>query len=114
MRRLPVVALALICISAIPLLAQSAPDQSGTPSAPIVRQKPARTTAPKPAAANPKFAAKPESLVPLTDRERALQVLDRFTFGPRPGDVDHVLAMGVDKWFDQQLNPSPAIRALSQ
>ena len=42
---------------------------------------------------------------PLTDRERALQMLDRFTFGPRPGDVDHVLAMGADKWFEQQLNP---------
>ena len=30
---------------------------------------------------------------------------DRFTFGARPGDVDRVLAMGGDKWFEQQLNP---------
>jgi uncharacterized protein (DUF1800 family) len=45
------------------------------------------------------------SLVPLSERERAVQVLGRFTFGPRPGDVDHVLAVGVDKWFEQQLNP---------
>jgi uncharacterized protein (DUF1800 family) len=104
MRRLPVVALAL-CISTVPLLAQSAPEQGGAPAAPIVRQKPAKTSATKPAAAKPQPAAKPEPLVPLTDHERALQVLDRFTFGPRPGDVDRVLTMGVDKWFEQQLNP---------
>ena len=34
-----------------------------------------------------------------------MQLLDRFTFGPRPGDVDRVMAMGADKWFEQQLNP---------
>jgi uncharacterized protein (DUF1800 family) len=44
-------------------------------------------------------------VVPLTGRERAVQVLDRFTFGARPGDVDRVMAMGVDKWFEQQLTP---------
>ena len=32
-------------------------------------------------------------------------MLDRFTFGARPGDVDHVMAVGADKWFEQQLNP---------
>jgi uncharacterized protein (DUF1800 family) len=37
--------------------------------------------------------------------ERVLQVLNRFTFGPRPGDVAAVRAMGVKKWFEQQLNP---------
>ncbi len=42
---------------------------------------------------------------PLTERERAVQLVDRFTFGARPGDVDRVLAMGEDKWIDQQLNP---------
>jgi uncharacterized protein (DUF1800 family) len=39
------------------------------------------------------------------DRQRALHALDRLTYGPRPGDVDAVLAMGVDKWIDQQLHP---------
>jgi uncharacterized protein (DUF1800 family) len=104
MRGIPVVALALIFISVVPLEAQSAPEQSATP-APIVRQKPAKTAAAKSAATKLQPAAKPETLVPLTDRERALQVLDRFTYGPRPGDADRVLAMGVDKWFEQQLNP---------
>jgi uncharacterized protein (DUF1800 family) len=53
-----------------------------------------------------KAAAKPVALTPLTPRERVVQLLDRFTFGPRPGDVDRVLALGADKWVDQQLNPA--------
>jgi uncharacterized protein (DUF1800 family) len=41
---------------------------------------------------------------------RILHALNRFTFGPRPGDVDAVRAMGpgntgLDKWFDAQLHP---------
>jgi uncharacterized protein (DUF1800 family) len=43
---------------------------------------------------------------PLTEQERVLQALNRLTFGPRPGDVAAVEAMGLDKWIDQQLNPS--------
>ena len=38
-------------------------------------------------------------------RKRAAHALNRLTFGPRPGDVDHVLAMGVDKWIEEQLHP---------
>ena len=41
----------------------------------------------------------------MDERQRALHVLDRFTFGPRPGEVDRVAALGVDQWFDEQLNP---------
>jgi uncharacterized protein (DUF1800 family) len=44
-------------------------------------------------------------LVPLTERERAVQLLDRFTFGARPGDVDRVMAVGTQNWFEQQLIP---------
>src|ERR1035441_7389237 len=95
------IALAVIFISMIPLLAQ---DDAPAPDA---RQKAtAKTFAARGKAATPKpEASKAAPLVPLTERERILQVLDRFTFGPRPGDVDRVLAMGVDKWFEQQLNP---------
>ncbi len=67
--------------------------------APIVRPRPPYKG--KAALAPPKA----EALTPLTERERAEQMLDRFTFGARPGDVDHVLAIGVDKWFEQQLSP---------
>ena len=41
----------------------------------------------------------------LEERQRAMHALNRFTFGPRPGDVDAVMRMGVDKWFDRQLHP---------
>jgi len=42
----------------------------------------------------------------MDTRQQAMHALNRLTFGPRPGDVDRVMAMGVDKWIDQQLNPS--------
>jgi uncharacterized protein (DUF1800 family) len=41
----------------------------------------------------------------LQGDERILQALNRFTFGPRPGDLDAVRAMGLDAWFEQQLHP---------
>jgi uncharacterized protein (DUF1800 family) len=48
----------------------------------------------------------PTSAVTQMDRQkRAVHALNRLTFGPRPGDVDHVMAIGVDKWIDQQLHP---------
>jgi uncharacterized protein (DUF1800 family) len=37
--------------------------------------------------------------------ERVLHVLNRFTFGARPGDVQAVRGMGVKEWFEWQLNP---------
>ena len=41
----------------------------------------------------------------MDEQKQAVHALNRLTFGPRPGDVDHVLAIGVDKWIDQQLHP---------
>ena len=35
-----------------------------------------------------------------------MHALNRFTFGPRPGDVGAVQAMGLDRWFEQQLHPA--------
>jgi uncharacterized protein (DUF1800 family) len=40
-----------------------------------------------------------------TEQKRAVQALNRLTFGPRPGDVQQVMAMGVDRWIDLQLHP---------
>jgi uncharacterized protein (DUF1800 family) len=37
--------------------------------------------------------------------QQIIQALNRLTFGPRPGDVLKVRAMGLDKWIDQQLHP---------
>ncbi len=41
----------------------------------------------------------------LTERERALHALNRLAFGPRPGDVDRVAALGWQAWARQQLDP---------
>ena len=41
----------------------------------------------------------------LDEQKRAVHALNRLTFGPRPGDVQRVAAMGVDKWIDLQLHP---------
>ncbi len=48
----------------------------------------------------PKF---PYKKAGLTDRQAAAHLLNRFTFGPKPGQVDEVLKMGLEKWFVQQL-----------
>jgi uncharacterized protein (DUF1800 family) len=37
--------------------------------------------------------------------ERILHALNRLTFGPRPGDLETVRAMGLDNWFKSQLHP---------
>jgi uncharacterized protein (DUF1800 family) len=37
--------------------------------------------------------------------KRAVHALNRLTFGPRPGEVQQVMAMGVDRWIDLQLHP---------
>ncbi len=57
----------------------------GWGQAPVVRGKPKLPA-----------LAREAPLVPLTERERAVQMLDRFTFGARPGDVERVLALGPD------------------
>jgi uncharacterized protein (DUF1800 family) len=46
-----------------------------------------------------------KSATELEGRKRALHALNRLTFGPRPGDVEKVESMGLDKWIEQQLHP---------
>ena len=42
----------------------------------------------------------------LRGDERILHALNRFTFGPRTGDLEAVRKMGLDQWFDEQLRPA--------
>lgn len=77
-------ALLLVFISPIGL-AQNAKDQKG-------RVKGSHTTQ-----AN---AAKS-----LTEEQRVIHLLDRITFGSRPGDVGRVMKMGWEKYLDEQLHP---------
>jgi uncharacterized protein (DUF1800 family) len=56
------------------------------------------------AAAATKKAVVP-SVQQIESDQRALHALNRFTFGPRPGDVAAVREIGVKAWFERQLNP---------
>src|SRR5688572_4375385 len=42
----------------------------------------------------------------LTEEQKILHVLNRLGFGPRPGDVERVKAVGLQKYIEQQLNPA--------
>jgi uncharacterized protein (DUF1800 family) len=39
----------------------------------------------------------------LSERQAAAHLLNRFAFGPRPGEVDVAVKMGLDRWFEGQL-----------
>jgi uncharacterized protein (DUF1800 family) len=41
----------------------------------------------------------------LTADQQIIHALNRLTFGPRPGDIAQVRAIGLDKWIDLQLHP---------
>ena len=41
----------------------------------------------------------------LTADQQAAQAVSRLTFGPRPGEVERVIAMGTDRWIERQLDP---------
>ena len=72
----------------------SAAQQATDPSQPPANAK-----------SRPNYAPSSES-VQLRGDERILQALNRFTFGPKPGDLEAVRTMGLDNWFDQQLRPA--------
>ncbi|MGO4210347.1 DUF1800 domain-containing protein [Terriglobus sp. 2YAB30_2] len=41
----------------------------------------------------------------IAAQDRARYALSRFTFGPRPGEIEAVEKTGLERWFDQQLHP---------
>ena len=45
------------------------------------------------------------SAMQMDAHRRAIHALNRLAFGPRPGDVEKVAQMGVDKWIELQLHP---------
>jgi uncharacterized protein (DUF1800 family) len=42
----------------------------------------------------------------LTEDQAILHALDRLAYGPRPGDVERIRKMGLEKWVDKQLDPN--------
>jgi len=47
----------------------------------------------------------PAKPLELSEHDKALHALERLTFGPRPGDIEKVVSIGLDQWLEQQLNP---------
>src|SRR5262249_2969425 len=41
----------------------------------------------------------------LRDAHRILHVLNRLGYGPRPGDLERVRQMGLERWIERQLEP---------
>ena len=41
----------------------------------------------------------------LTEDQAILHALNRLGYGPRPGDVEAIRQMGLEKWIDRQLHP---------
>ncbi|HEV8484845.1 MAG TPA: DUF1800 domain-containing protein [Blastocatellia bacterium] len=41
----------------------------------------------------------------LTEDQKIIHILNRIGFGPRPGDVERVKKIGIDKYIEQQLHP---------
>jgi len=65
------------------------------PAVPAIAQTPAPAT----------HSRQPYQAGELRDDDRILHALNRFTFGAKPGDLEAVRAMGLEKWFAQQLRP---------
>jgi uncharacterized protein (DUF1800 family) len=51
-------------------------------------------------------AVLPAHAAPLTAGQQALHVLNRAAYGPRPGEVAQVTAMGVQRYLEAQLDPA--------
>ena len=51
-------------------------------------------------------AGAPAIQAAAADDAAILHALNRLTYGPRPGDVERVKAMGLQKWIDLQLSPA--------
>ncbi|MCB1053914.1 MAG: DUF1800 domain-containing protein [Acidobacteria bacterium] len=62
--------------------------------------------------ASPAGSSMPWREAGLTESQAAAHLLDRFTYGPRPGEVEAVVAKGLGAWFEAQLAaaaPSPEL-----
>lgn len=41
----------------------------------------------------------------LTEDQAILHATNRLAYGPRPGDIERIRQMGLEKWIDEQLHP---------
>jgi uncharacterized protein (DUF1800 family) len=57
------------------------------------------------ASPSPLHAQTAAARTPLDERERAVHLLSRATYGVRPQDVERVVRIGPTAWVEEQLNP---------
>ena len=55
----------------------------------------------------PAFAPTNPPKAVLEDQTDAIRFLYQATFGPRIEDIDHLMAIGADAWFDEQISMTP-------
>jgi len=85
-------------ISSMVLCVAYSNDAAGGPSSSV-----------KPAAVTIKLDKKFKGQLPiteLTEDEAIMHAMNRLAYGPRPGDVEYVRKLGLEKWIDQQLQPA--------
>ena len=85
-------------------LRESAAQAAGPKKASATRRPaPPKSAAPRTAAtgSGPVFVDN----TPLTDEQKIVHALNRLGFGPRPGDVERVRQMGLNRYVEQQLQP---------
>jgi uncharacterized protein (DUF1800 family) len=61
-------------------------------------------------------SALPSYAAALTPEQQAIHVLNRLGYGPKPGDIERVVQMGVQRYVESQLHPEsiPYPEALTQ
>lgn len=57
-------------------------------------------------------ASLPYASAGLTERQAAQVLIERFTYGATPGQVEQVVAQGLDRWFEEQLQARQGEAAL--
>lgn len=105
-------ALVSVALAVPPLCAHLGPQ----PAAPAAERERASSARPDAVSGSSKTKKSGDRLskafkgrLPITDLnegEAILHALNRLGYGPRPGDVERVRAMGLERWVDQQLHPA--------
>ena len=79
----------------------AAPPKKADPKKTPAKTTKSKTTVAAPSTAQTNFSDN----TPLTEDQKIVHVLNRLGFGPRPGDVEKVKAIGLAKYIDLQLHP---------
>jgi uncharacterized protein (DUF1800 family) len=94
--RIESVAVASLCLAAAMTFTASAPQSSA--------DKVKKSATPSAIPLDKKFKGG-LPITELTADQATLHALNRLGYGPRPGDVERIRQMGLEKWIDQQLHP---------